>query len=44
MGEQIGAALKLLGLEFQDSEIEPMLRGVNQALSSYENLRKIDIP
>jgi Asp-tRNA(Asn)/Glu-tRNA(Gln) amidotransferase A subunit family amidase len=42
--DQVAAALKLLGLEFQDSEMESMLRGVNQALGNYENLRKLDIP
>jgi len=42
--EQVVAALKLMGLEFQDAEIEPMLRGVNQALGQYESLRKVDIP
>jgi len=42
--DQVAAALKLLGLEFQDSEMESMLRGVNQALGNYESLRKLDIP
>ena len=42
--EQITGALKLMGLEFQDAELDMMLRGANQALSSYENLRKFDIP
>ena len=42
--EQVAAALTLLGLEFQDSEIEMMLRRVNGSLSSYEALRKIDVP
>ena len=42
--EQVSGALKLMGLEFQDSEIEMMLRGVNQALYSYEALRKADVP
>ena len=37
-------ALKLLGLEFQDAEIDCMLRGVNQALNNYESLRKADVP
>src|SRR5471030_3549742 len=41
--DQVAAALKLLGLEFQDSEMESMLRGVNQALGNYESLRKLDI-
>ena len=42
--EQITAALQLMGLEFQDSEMELMLRGANQALSGYEGLRKADVP
>jgi Asp-tRNA(Asn)/Glu-tRNA(Gln) amidotransferase A subunit family amidase len=42
--DQVAAGLKLLGLEFQDSEMESMLRGVNQALGNYESLRKLDIP
>src|ERR1035438_3409468 len=42
--EQVIGALKLMGLEFQDAELEMMMRGVNQALSSYEALRKADVP
>ncbi len=42
--EQVSGALKLMGLEFQDSEIDTMLRGVNQAVYSYEALRKADVP
>src|SRR5450759_1425171 len=42
--EQVTDALKLMGLEFQDAELDTMLRGVNQALSSYEALRKADVP
>ena len=42
--EQVVGALKLMGLEFQDAEIDMMLRGVNQALSNYESLRKADVP
>jgi Asp-tRNA(Asn)/Glu-tRNA(Gln) amidotransferase A subunit family amidase len=42
--DQVAAALKLLGLEFQDAEIDTMMRGVNQALNGYETLRKIEIP
>ena len=33
-----------MGLEFQDAEMETMLRGVNQALGNYEALRKVDVP
>src|SRR6516225_7328101 len=42
--EEITAALKLLGLEFPDTELDMMLRGVNQALSNYEALRKVEVP
>src|SRR5436305_11207265 len=42
--DQVAAALKLMGVEFPDDEMEMMLRGVNQALGNYENLRKVDIP
>jgi Asp-tRNA(Asn)/Glu-tRNA(Gln) amidotransferase A subunit family amidase len=42
--EQIQAALKLLGLEFQDAEIDMMLNNVNRNLYSYEQLRKVEIP
>jgi Asp-tRNA(Asn)/Glu-tRNA(Gln) amidotransferase A subunit family amidase len=42
--EQVQAALKLLGLEFQDAEIDQMLRRVNGSLFSYEAVRKIDVP
>ena len=34
--DQVVGALKLMGLEFQDSELDMMLRGVNQAISNYE--------
>ena len=42
--EQIQAALKLLGLEFQDAEIDMMLNNVNRNLYSYQQLRKVEIP
>jgi len=42
--EQVEAALKLLGLEFQDGEIDQMLRHVNTSLASYEAVRKIEVP
>ena len=42
--DQIAGALKLMGLEFQDAEMETMLRGANQALGNYEALRKLDVP
>lgn len=42
--EQVTGALALLGLTFQDAEIDMMMRRVNSALYSYEALRKIDVP
>ncbi|HLK67656.1 MAG TPA: amidase [Bryobacteraceae bacterium] len=42
--EQVDAALKLLGLEFQDAEIDQMLRRVNGSLFTYESVRKIEVP
>jgi Asp-tRNA(Asn)/Glu-tRNA(Gln) amidotransferase A subunit family amidase len=42
--EQVVGALALLGIEFQDAEIDMMMRRVNGSLASYENLRKIDVP
>ena len=42
--EQLTAALALLGLEFRDAELDMMLRSVNNALYSYEALRKVDLP
>jgi Asp-tRNA(Asn)/Glu-tRNA(Gln) amidotransferase A subunit family amidase len=42
--DQVAGALKLMGLEFQDAEIDMMLRGVNSALYNYESLRKADVP
>src|ERR1035438_834896 len=42
--EQVAGALRLMGLDFQDAELDMMMRGVNQALSTYEALRKADVP
>src|ERR1039457_7128591 len=42
--EQVVGALQLMGLEFQDAELDMMLRGVNQALANYQTLRKADVP
>jgi len=42
--EQVTGALSLLGLSFEDAEIDMMLRRVNGSLSSYEALRKVDVP
>ncbi len=41
--EQIVGALTLLGLEFNDAELDQMLPRVNQALGNYEALRKVEI-
>ncbi len=41
--EQIEGALKLIGLEFNEAELDQMLPRVNQALGSYEALRKVEI-
>src|SRR5258707_1098445 len=37
-------AEKLIGLEFNDKQEDMALRGVNNALDSYEVVRKIDVP
>jgi Asp-tRNA(Asn)/Glu-tRNA(Gln) amidotransferase A subunit family amidase len=42
--EQVVGALALMGLEFEDAEVEMMLRRVNAGLTGYENLRKVDVP
>ncbi|HEV2446295.1 MAG TPA: amidase, partial [Candidatus Sulfopaludibacter sp.] len=42
--DQLKGALVLLGLEFEDAELDMMLRRVNSALFSYEALRKVDVP
>src|SRR5580692_6885374 len=42
--DQLKGALVLLGLDFQEAEIDMMLPTVNRALSNYEALRKVDIP
>jgi Asp-tRNA(Asn)/Glu-tRNA(Gln) amidotransferase A subunit family amidase len=42
--DQLKGALVLLGLEFEDAELDMMLRRVNSSLFSYESLRKADIP
>ena len=41
--EQIQGALKLMGLEFTDPELDLMLPRVNQSLGTYESLRAVDI-
>src|SRR4051794_22132584 len=42
--EQVIGALALMGLEFQDAEVDMLLRRANGMLGSYENLRKLDVP
>jgi Asp-tRNA(Asn)/Glu-tRNA(Gln) amidotransferase A subunit family amidase len=42
--EQVLGALAILGLEFQDAEVEMLLRRVNSSLTGYENLRKLEVP
>ena len=41
--DQIVGALKLMGLEFTDPELDMMLPRVNQALGNYETLRTVEI-
>jgi len=42
--EMLHAALQLIGLDFTAAQEAMMLAGVNQALTGYEALRKIDVP
>ncbi|MGC4050397.1 MAG: amidase [Paludibaculum sp.] len=42
--DQVTAALKLLGLEFRDAEVDAMLPGLGRAALDYERLRKINVP
>jgi Asp-tRNA(Asn)/Glu-tRNA(Gln) amidotransferase A subunit family amidase len=42
--EQLKGAIALLGLDFQDPEIDMMLPSVNRAMANYEALRKVEIP
>ena len=42
--DQVTAALKLLGIEFETAQIEMMLPSLNRALRGYDALRKVDIP
>jgi Asp-tRNA(Asn)/Glu-tRNA(Gln) amidotransferase A subunit family amidase len=42
--EQVLGALAILGLEFQDAEIEMMMRRVNTALTGYESVRQMEVP
>ena len=38
------AGLALIGLQFQDAEVDLMLRRVSNSLSAYESLRKTEVP
>ncbi len=42
--EQVTAALAVIGLKFDDAQLDLMLPGVSRALGEYEKLRKIDVP
>ena len=42
--DQLKGALVLLGLDFQDAEIDMMMPSVNRALNNYDALRKVEIP
>lgn len=42
--EMIACAEQIAGLEFTDAEREGMLRGLNQSLSQYEQLREVPLP
>ena len=41
--DQVAAGLKLIGLEFNDAELDQMLPTVNRALGNYEALRQVEI-
>src|SRR5215467_4838141 len=41
--DQVVGALKLMGLEFNDAELDMMLPSVNRALGNYEALRQVEI-
>jgi Asp-tRNA(Asn)/Glu-tRNA(Gln) amidotransferase A subunit family amidase len=42
--EMIAQAERVAGLEFTDAEREEMVRGLNQNLSAYEQLREVQLP
>src|SRR5579872_5904160 len=42
--DQLKGALVLLALEFEEAELDMMLRRVNNSISGYEALRKFEIP
>lgn len=42
--EQLTAALAVIGLKFDDAQLELMLPGVGRAVGQYEKLRAFDVP
>ncbi len=42
--DQLKAALEVIGLDFTEAQRDQMLPGINRALGSFEQLRKIDVP
>ncbi len=42
--EQLTAALAVIGLKFDDAQLDLMLPGVSRAIGEYEKLRKIEVP
>lgn len=42
--DQVTAALRLLGLEFSEEQVDAMLPGLGRASADYERLRKIEVP
>lgn len=42
--ETLDCSEKIFGIDFNDTEEEAALRGVNRSLETFEQLRKIDIP
>jgi Asp-tRNA(Asn)/Glu-tRNA(Gln) amidotransferase A subunit family amidase len=42
--DQLKSALEIIGLDFTEAQRDQMLPAVNRALSSYEALRKIEVP
>src|SRR5262245_30087561 len=42
--DQVAQALKAIGLEFKDAEIDLMLPNLGRALNGFEALRKVEVP
>jgi Asp-tRNA(Asn)/Glu-tRNA(Gln) amidotransferase A subunit family amidase len=42
--DQVVSALAILGLTYTDAQLDMALPGINRALVTYEQLRKIDVP